>query len=82
MRTALDRRDRGGPCFQKREISVTKLSRRDGFVLKVDGEVVDESVHGRGFWQTDYDQVSRTSSRTYNLPRDGKGRALVEFGLE
>lgn len=63
-------------------VTFTRLSRHDDFVLKVDGAVVDQSVHGNDFWQTDYDPATESWSRTYNLPRDGKGSALVEFGLK
>jgi hypothetical protein len=31
---------------------------------------VDQSVHGRDYWQTDYDPVAKTWSLTYNVPLD------------
>ena len=39
---------------------------------EVDGtwRPVDQSVHGRDFWQTDYDPVERDYRITYNLPLD------------
>ena len=63
-------------------VTFANLTRYDGFVLKVGGKVVDQSVHGKDFWQTDYDANSKTWSRTYNFPRDGQGEVLVEFGRE
>ncbi len=63
-------------------VTFTNLSRPNGQSLKVNGKVVDQSVHGNDFWQTDYDSAGGTWSQTYNLPRDGKGKVLVEFGRE
>ena len=39
-----------------------------GYHLKIDGLLVDQSVHGNDFWQTDFDPVTGTWSRTYNFP--------------
>lgn len=50
------------------------LSSPDGYELRVDGIVFDQKVHGKDFWQTDYDSVTRTWSRTYNLPSTEKGK--------
>jgi hypothetical protein len=33
---------------------------------------VDQAIHGRDFWPTDFDPVSRTWSLTYNVPVDTK----------
>ncbi|MGB3120086.1 MAG: hypothetical protein WBE58_14795, partial [Verrucomicrobiales bacterium] len=33
-----------------------------------DGQPVDQQVHGNDFWQTDYDSVAGTWSRTYTVP--------------
>jgi hypothetical protein len=38
----------------------------------VNGVPLNQAIHGSDFWQTDYDPVTRTWSRTYNLPSDGK----------
>jgi hypothetical protein len=40
----------------------------------VDGKEIrlDQAVYGNDFWQTDYDEGTRTYSLTYNLPLDGK----------
>lgn len=61
-------------------VTFTGLSRHDTFVLKVNGQVIDQSVHGNDFWQTDYDVKTKTWSRTYNLPRDGQREVEVVFG--
>ena len=36
--------------------------------LKIDGEVLNQSVHGNDFWQTDYDPESATWSQTFTVP--------------
>jgi len=49
-----------------------------GFTLSVDGRALDQSVHGKDFWQSDFDPESRTWSLTYNIPFDGlKSRHLL-----
>ena len=63
-------------------VTFTNLSQHGGYVLKMDGKVVDQAVHGKDFWQTDYDAVTKTWSRTYNLPRGVGGNVLIEFGRE
>lgn len=46
------------------------LSRPDGFTLLIDGQPLNQAVHGKDFWQTDYDAISGTWTRTYNVPTD------------
>ena len=45
-----------------------------GYVLRCDAgeglKLVDQSVHGRDFWQADYDPMGKRWSLTYNLPLD------------
>lgn len=36
--------------------------------LRVDSALVDQSVHGGDFWQTDYDPETQTWSQTFNIP--------------
>ena len=36
--------------------------------LLFDGQLVDQSVHGNDFWQTDFDAATQSWSLTYNLP--------------
>ena len=69
-------------------VTFTGLKQPSGFELwqTVDGkrDRVDQSVHGRDFWQTDYDPASKTYRQTYNVPLDSPGdqpRAVrFEFG--
>jgi len=58
-------------------VSFRDLSSPDGYGLRVDGAVFDQSVHGRDFWQSGYDPATRTWIRTYNLPSTEKGKTLL-----
>ena len=49
-------------------ITFTGLTSASGYLLSVDGQPLDQSVHGNDFWQSDYDPSTRTWTRTYNLP--------------
>lgn len=49
-------------------ISFTGLSSPDGHALYIDGQPLDQSVHGNDFWQTDYDPATRRWELTFNLP--------------
>ncbi len=55
-------------------ITFTGLDSYDGWeLIRLDnGEehVIDQSLHGNDFWQTDYDPVSQKWSRTYNVLLD------------
>jgi hypothetical protein len=57
-------------------VTFSGLSSYRGFTLwRDDGDgrgprLVDQSVHGRDFWQADFDPGSHTWSLTYNLPLD------------
>ena len=55
------------------------LSTLDGQGLRP----VDQAIHGRDFWQADFDPTSRTWSLSYNVPVDTKddrpGRGRLEF---
>ncbi len=52
-------------------ITISNLDSHDGHILMIDGQPLDQSVHGNDFWQTDYNPKSRTWSRTYNIPSQG-----------
>jgi len=66
-------------------ITLEGLTRHNGYALAEirDGRphVVDQSVHGHDFWQTDYDPATGRFSRTYNVSLDGPGdrRRQVRF---
>jgi len=49
-------------------VTFTGLSSPRGPVLMQDGRPVDQSVHGNDFWQTDYDEATRTWQVTYTIP--------------
>jgi hypothetical protein len=62
-------------------ITFTGLKRPRGFTLRVDGEAIDQSMHGNDYWQVVGD-ADGTWSVTYNLPMDGaRVRGLVFGGL-
>lgn len=52
-------------------ITFTGLTSPSGHVLLLDGQAVDQSVHGHDFWQTDYDATAKRWSQTYNVPVRG-----------
>jgi hypothetical protein len=61
-------------------------SYRDYELWRDDGQGplrVDQAIHGRDFWQTDFDPTSRTWSLSYNVPVDIKddrpGRVWLEL---
>jgi hypothetical protein len=59
-------------------VTFTNLSSAQNSTLNVDGVPLNQSVHGNDYWQTDYDPVSRTWSRTYNLAvTDGKPHTIT-----
>ena len=60
-------------------VSFSGLESATGYELRVDGKVVDQSVHGNDFWQTDYDPESRRWSRTYTIPLVGDRTHRIEF---
>jgi hypothetical protein len=71
-------------------VTFTGLKGHAGYELwqSVDGQraKVDQSVHGRDFWQTDYDPATRTYRQTYNVPLDSPGdqprTVRFEFGRD
>lgn len=53
-------------------VTFTGLSSHRGWRLSLDGTPVDQGVHGRDFWQADFDPAERRWSLTFNVPvRDG-----------
>lgn len=54
-------------------VTFTGLTSPTGHALVVDGQPVDQSVHGNDYWQTDYDAAKARWSLTYTIPvADGK----------
>jgi hypothetical protein len=37
---------------------------------------LDQGVKGNDFWETSFDPDSKTYTRTYNLPLDGKSESI------
>ncbi len=60
-------------------VTFTGLSSAKGFVFHVDGEPLDQSVHGNDFWQTDFDADTKTWSRTYNVPFEDQKAHVIEL---
>jgi hypothetical protein len=48
-------------------VTFTGLTSVRGYTLLMDGEPVDQGVHGNDYWQTDHDPGQQRWSRTYNL---------------
>ncbi len=46
--------------------------------LLINGQPLDQSVHGKDFWQTNYDPTNKTWSRTYNIP-PSETKVIVEL---
>ena len=49
--------------------------------------LLDQSIHGNDYWQTDYDAASDSYTMTFNLPLDGKASSKwhlkkIDFGTE
>ena len=45
----------------------------------MDGQPLNQAVHGNDFWQTDYDASQGQWRLTYNLLRDGQGPTRLEL---
>lgn len=60
-------------------ITFTGLTSPRGHALFLDDQPVNQSIHGRDFWQTDYDTVTQRWSRTYNVPIEDAAPHRVRF---
>jgi hypothetical protein len=60
-------------------VTFTGLVDYRDFELVVEGQALDQGLHGNDFWQTDFDEIRREWSVTYNILRDGKGPARLEL---
>ena len=56
-------------------ITFSGLTSPVGNALYVNGQRLDQSVHGNDFWQTDYTADTKTWSRTYNVRSEQTGKA-------
>ncbi|MDB4537193.1 hypothetical protein N9230_01095 [Akkermansiaceae bacterium] len=60
-------------------ITLTGLKSHDGIELRVDGELLDQSVHGNDFWQCNYDPGTKSWSQTFNVPFPKQKRYAIEI---
>jgi hypothetical protein len=60
-------------------ITFTDLESPRDHALAIDGQPLDQSVHGNDFWQTDYDATTRRWSQTYNIRVADDRPHAVEF---
>ena len=60
-------------------VTFMNLSKHSGYTLTVDGEPLDQSVHGGDFWQTDFDPDSGTWSQTYNVAATSNHQVTIKF---
>lgn len=63
-------------------VTFSGLPSHRGWQLSCDGIRVDQSVHGRDFWQTDYDVASRRWCLTFNLPVTDAESHIIKFEPE
>lgn len=63
-------------------VTFGNLASHRGYTLTIDGKVLDQSVHGNDFWQTDYDPNTKRWSRTYNVPAASAAAQPRKFQFE
>jgi hypothetical protein len=61
-------------------VTFAGLSSHSGYALLLDGQRVDQSVHGNDFWQTDYDPARQRWEMTYTLPLGDEPSHELSFG--
>ena len=62
-------------------VTFTGLTSPRGHALYLDGQRLDQSVHGNDFWQTDYDPATQRWEMTFNIPA-GKTPVSLTFGRQ
>jgi hypothetical protein len=60
-------------------VTFTGLSQPRGYQLFVDGNLVDQSIHGNDFWHTDYDAATRSWRLTFNIPASPQSRQIIQL---
>ncbi len=60
-------------------VIISGLSDYRGYELWVDGQPLNQAIHGRDFWQTDYDSNQKKWRLTYNLLRDDRRPSRLEL---
>jgi hypothetical protein len=61
-------------------VTFTGLDSSRGYRLLVNGEPLEQSIHGNDFWQTDYDPTAAKWCQTFNVPRRLGEPLRLEFG--
>jgi hypothetical protein len=61
-------------------ITFAGLRQSDGYALECDGKPVDQSRHGKDYWQTRRDSATGTWSQVYNVTMDGAATHSFRFG--
>lgn len=56
---------RGGLGFMP--VTFTGLTAPTGYILLVDGQPLQQAIHGNDFWQTDFDAAAQRWQHTYNI---------------
>lgn len=52
------------------------LTSHNASKLFINSQPLDQNVHGKDFWQSDYDPISRTWSLVYNLPPSKESQTI------
>lgn len=58
-------------------VTISGLSTASGHRLVVNGTALDQSVHGKDYWQTDYDPATRNWSLTWQVPAPPSGSLRI-----
>ena len=62
-------------------VTLTGLKSHKVVQLRIDGRLLDQSVHGDDFWQCNYDLAKKSWSQTFNLPLSQKIHT-IEFSSQ
>ena len=57
-------------------MTITGLKSHEALELRVDGKLLDQSVHGNDFWQCNYDPKKKSWSQTFNVPFRQKNHTI------
>ena len=60
-------------------VTFTGLTVASGYALSVDGQRVNQGIHGNDFWQTDYDSATQRWQQTYNLELSAGRTHAIHF---
>ncbi|MEO0447442.1 MAG: hypothetical protein AAF191_15320, partial [Verrucomicrobiota bacterium] len=61
-------------------VTIEGLSSHQGYVLRLNEGKVDQAVHGKDYWQTEFDPLNGTWSQTYNVPIPEGESVRLRFG--